>query len=212
MRHMWGALDSGYAFKQAGSLIAGLPRTAGQDYLSSKPIARSFSRCTPKISLFMLAHRMFEAHILTVHLFVLLLASAIYQLFTPPEATPAPVLVSMNVAGILRATAFVTMLCAFYLYESYHAACVRIREEEMRRAGLHDRMQGNFSAPGGRSIFHWAQYLLFPVAGILFVTIPSVVAQLSHFTTDRLEYEVSKKPKIGVLVIRGKMDVEKGVD
>lgn len=212
MRHMWGALDFGYACKQAVSLMSGCPNGGTHKHTYSKPIARSFSRCTRKLSLIMLAHRMFEAHVLTVHLFMLLLSSAIYQLITPPENTPLIVLTSMKVAGMLRAAAFVTMLCAFYLYEPYHAICVYSREEEMRRARLYDRMQGNFSKPCGRSLIRWIQYLMFPVAGIMFVTLPSVAAQMSHFFTDKLQYEVSKKPKVGSSDFREKEDIEKSMD
>lgn len=158
----------------------------------------------------MLAHRMFEAHILTVHLFVLLFASAVYSLFTPLEAIPAALLMSLNIAGILRAAAFLTMLCAFYLYEAYHGVCVGTRKSEMRRGGLYDQMQDNFSATSG-DILHYGQYVLFPVAGIFFVTLPLVVAQVSHFFTDRLEYEVTRKPKAGMLSVRGKSDIEKAI-
>lgn len=212
MRHMWGALDSGYACKQAASLMSGCPRASDHEYFSSKPIARSFSRCTPKLSLIMLGHRMFEAHVLTVHLFMLLLSSAVYQLIIPPEETPLVVLTSMKVSGMLRTAAFVIMLCAFYLYEPYHAVCVRSREEEMRRARLYDRMQGNFSESCGRSLVRWIQYLMFPIAGIVFVTLPSVAAQLNHFFTERLQYEVSKKPKVGSSDFREKEDIEKVMD
>lgn len=194
---MWGSLDTGYACSQAGLLMSGMPRGSGYDSPTSQPIARSFSRCLPKLSLAMLIHRLFEAHFLTVHLFMLLLSNAAYQLTVPLKLTPPWLLTSMNVAGNLRAAAFVCMLCAFYFYESYHAVCVRTREDEMRRARLYEQMRGDFSRPNKRGLLRCLQYFLFPVSGIIFVTTPSVIAQLCHFWTDRLEYKVSKKPSAG---------------
>lgn len=146
----------------------------------------------------MLTHRLFEAHFLTVHLFLLLVSSELYKLFTPVEDIPPLLLRSIVVSGQMRAAAFICMLCAFFFYESYHAVCVQAREAEMRRAGLYQRLRGDFSKPGKRGLIHWAQYLMFPIPGIVFVTLPSIIAQLSHFGTEKLDYVVSLKPTSGV--------------
>ena len=181
MRHMWGALDTGYACEQAGQLCKRMFSRGG----CSRPSVMSLS---------MLTHRLFEAHFLTVHLFLLLISSEIYKFFTPIGDIPPLLFRSIVVAGQMRAGAFICMLCAFFVYESYHAVCVQAREDEMRRAGLYQRLRGDFSKPGKRDVMHWAQYLMFPIPGIVFVTLPSIIAQLSHFGTERLDYVVSLKP------------------
>lgn len=146
------------------------------------------------ISLAMLTHRLFEAHFLTVHLFILLLASEMYKLFTVIEEVPLLLYQSIEIAWKIRAGAFVCMLCAFYFYESYHSVCVQARQDEMRCAGLYERLRENFGKPAKRDIMHWIQYLMFPIPGIVIVTLPSIIAQLSHFGTERLDYLVSLKP------------------
>ena len=187
MRHMWGSLDTGYACEQAGQLC--------------KRILSQRASCPSKLSLSLLTHRLFEAHFLTVHLFLLLISSELYKFFTPIEDIPPLLLRSIVIAGQMRAAAFICMLCAFFIYESYHAVCVQAREDEMRRAGLYERLRGDFSKTGKRDIIHWAQYLMFPIPGIVFVTLPSIIAQLSHFGTERLDYVVSLKPASGAASI-----------
>ena len=161
----------------------------------------------------MLSYRLFEAHFLTVHLFLLLVATEIYKLATPTELIPPLLLRSILIADKLRGAAFVCMLCAFFLYESYHAVCVRSGEDELHRAGLYQHLRGDSGARRKRGVVHWAQYLLFPISGIIFVTVPSIVAQLSHFLTDKLDYEVSMKPSALASGLYELVDVEKsGVD
>ena len=77
------------------------------------------------------------------------------------------------------------------------------REDEMKRAGLWDRMQGGFSYRTWKKNF--VDYTLMPVTGTMFGTIPAVMAEISHFWTDQLVYTVSAKPQL-------KKGVEKVVD
>ena len=137
---MWGSLDTGYACGQAGQLC-------------QRVISRGAS-CPSIVSLFMLTHRLFEAHFLTVHLFLLLISSELYKFFTAVEDIPPLLLRSIVVAGQMRAAAFIRMLCAFFIYESYHRVCVQAREDEMRRAGLYQRLRGDFSKPGKGDVLH----------------------------------------------------------
>jgi len=205
MRHMWGSLDSGFAIDQAGCLASRLMRN-NPDGPFPGPT------CPSLMSMSMLVHRLFEAHFLTVHLFILLLSGGIYQLFVSPKDTPPLILTSLNLAGNLRAGAFVLMLCGFFAYESYHNVCVRAREDEMRRAQLYQRMRGDISKFGKRGFTHWIQYIMFPISGIIFVTVPSILAQLAHFRTDKLEYEVSLKPSVMSSRLFELLDVEQGVE
>lgn len=82
----------------------------------------------------------------------------------------------------------------FWLYETYHYTCVKAREDEMRRAGLYEQMQGGFTYR------HWRwnilDYFMFPISGTVFGSIPAIVAEMCHFYTSRLTYRVSKKPQL----------------
>ena len=62
----------------------------------------------------------------------------------------------------------------------------------MVRAGLADRMYDSFSY---RSAWkNWLDYFAFPVTGVLFGSIPALVALVCQFWTLSLIYKVSKKP------------------
>lgn len=92
------------------------------------------------------------------------------------------------------------------LYESFHAVAVRSREDEMKRAGLYEDMQGEFSHRHWRR--NWIDYTCLPLTGTLYGTIPGVMAELSHLFTDRLVYTVSAKP---LLQRRVAGEVDKGI-
>lgn len=156
------------------------------------------------LNLFVLFHRLFEAHFLPTHLTILLVSSAIYSLFTPVSQIHPTVLWAFDFTSTLRFLGFICMMVFFRLYESYHHTGVTAREAEMRRAGLYDQMQGGFTHR------HWRRnildYFIFPVAGTVFGSIPAIVAEISHFYTDRLTYRVSKKPQLMPRVVgRGRV-------
>lgn len=68
----------------------------------------------------------------------------------------------------------------------------------MLQAGLADRMIDSFSYRSWKTT--GPDFILFPVAGIIFGTIPAVVALCCQFWGLDLVYKVSKKPKRLVLV------------
>lgn len=63
----------------------------------------------------------------------------------------------------------------------------------MIAAGLAGKMDGGFSYRKNwrRNV---ADYVMFPIAGVIFGSVPSVVAQISQLWTLCLVYRVSKKP------------------
>lgn len=63
----------------------------------------------------------------------------------------------------------------------------------MLRAGLAEGMIDSFSYRNWRRT--GLDFALFPVAGILFGTVPAAVALVCQFWTLGLVYRVSKKPK-----------------
>jgi len=61
-----------------------------------------------------------------------------------------------------------------------------------------DGRNNNAKANKGDDVRNWQnrfQYALFPVAGMVYGTVPAVIALLCHFWTLELKYRVSVKPK-----------------
>lgn len=101
----------------------------------------------------------------------------------------------MDITAVLRGASYVIMVAYFAIfYERYHRVCVEARESEMKRAGLYDHMTDNFSHRKPSRPVTCLDYLLFPVAGTIFGSVPLVHAAFAHFWTDRLAYKVSEKP------------------
>jgi hypothetical protein len=138
---------------------------------------------------FVLMHRMYEAHFLPIHITLLILGGALYTLITPTHLVPRLLLQTLDITGYLRLVSALNFIYFFFLYESYHSLCVTLREQEMRRAGLANH---SFSYRSLRTT--GLDFCLFPVAGILFGTVPAVVALVCQFWTLGLVYKVSKKP------------------
>ena len=155
------------------------------------------------INLIFLYHRLYEAHFLPAHLTVALLAEVLYGSIIGPSAasnTNPLLLWSFSFCGTLRIVGFIGTNIFMYLYESYHLACVRSREDEMKQAGLWENMQGSFTYRTWRK--NWSDYVALPVNGALYGTLPAVVAEFCHFYTNRLVYHVSAKPKLLKIVER----------
>ena len=109
---------------------------------------------------------MYEAHFLPSHLTVALLAEVIYGAVVGANRSTSThpfLLWSFSFCGTLRLIGFVATGIFMYLYEAYHLACVRAREDEMKRVGLYDNMQENFSYRSFRK--NWFDYCALPVNG-----------------------------------------------
>ena len=136
---------------------------------------------------------MFEAHFLPIHITFHIVSSGIYTLFTPNTQIPSLLLHTLDLTGYLRLASFVVFLYFFYLYEIFHSICVSSREAEMVQAGLADRLIDGFSYRNWRK--NGIDFILFPVAGTLFVSLPATVALIWQLWTLSLVYKVSKKPQ-----------------
>ncbi len=214
LRHMWGCLDTGYALTRWSQLGSNdqevsddgssdtcvdsngssdtLDFQADQKIMTETPINTSYRNLV-------VFTRLYEAHLLPIHLSIILLVSTIYTTFTMPAEEPTIFHISFTINSVLRFVSFATMV--FYLvifYGRYHRVCVRAREAEMKRVGLHDgeASEDSFSH---RSILYWGNWadcICFAVSGLIFGSVPAVVAAFSHMFTDKLEYVVSKKPEV----------------
>lgn len=136
---------------------------------------------------------MYEAHFLPIHITLLILGSGFYTLSTPSTQIPRLLLQTLDITGWMRLVSALNFIYFFFLYESYHYTCVKGREEEMLRANLADRMVDSFSYRRFRTT--GLDFCLFPVAGILFGTVPAAVALCCQFWSLGLVYKVSKKPQ-----------------
>jgi hypothetical protein len=174
LRHMWGALDTGYAIQRS---FGSLKRPSWRLLFTGKHLA--------------LVHLLWEAHFLPCHLAICLLITSIYSALTPPELIHPDLLLALNWAGILRASSFIMMNICIIVYDHWHYFCVNTRSLDMMDAGIVD---AGFSFRYRFSLSSLADRIIFPVAGTIFGPIPAVQAVISHFWTDRLEYQVSQKP------------------
>lgn len=174
LRHMWGALDTGYAIRKS---IGNPSRPNWRLLFSGKQWA--------------LAHLLWEAHFLPCHLTLVLLISSIYSALTPPELIHPDLDLAFRFTGLLRAISFIMMNLCMVVYDRWHYLCAKTRSDDMMDAGVLDT---------GFSFRNWwargplLDRLIFPVAGTLFGPIPAVQAVFSHFWTEQLVYQVSQKP------------------
>ncbi|CZS90210.1 uncharacterized protein RCO7_08631 [Rhynchosporium graminicola] len=177
MRHMWGSLDSGFAAKSLGRSLR-----------KESPDGKRLHRWNTWV----LMLRLFEAHFLPQHITFLILGGAIYKLLTPAEVVPRLLRQVLDLTGYMRIVTAMIFIYFFILYEPYHKICLKTRETEMSRVDLADRMTDAFSHRSLKQ--HGLDFCVFPVAGVVFGTVPAVVAMFCQFWTLDLVYNVSMKP------------------
>lgn len=147
------------------------------------------------MKLLTLALRLFEAHFLPVQLFVVITASELYTLIYPSFLMPPLLKAVLDFCSACRLLSFGGMVCFCYLYEQYHRLCVGLRQEEMKSAGLFEKMvEDDAISPNVFTSGGILEAMLFPVGGILFGVLPGLQAILSHIFTERINYVVSRKP------------------
>ncbi|KUJ14343.1 uncharacterized protein LY89DRAFT_136225 [Mollisia scopiformis] len=159
LRHMWGSLDSGYALKQAMEvwrrrrqtqqvcqplhLTTSSKMRSNTSFDWQKEILRSDdSVMRVKIeppnwfNIFLLFHRLFEAHFMPAHISILVVASTLYRALTPQEEDTFSIAWTFVATDILRAIGLLTLLVFFYSYQQYHHLALEARRNEMIAAGL----------------------------------------------------------------------------
>ncbi|KAJ5786483.1 uncharacterized protein N7503_011695 [Penicillium pulvis] len=174
LRHMWGALDSGFAAR----------RTFG--YL------RFHKRCSfLSLRHFALSHLLWEAHFLPCHLVIIMIFSVLYTVLTPASQLHPTLARAFFINDVLRTSAFLGMNFCIALYDRWHTICLKSRMKDMYVANVPDT---GFSPRVWYKPQHLLERICFPIAGTLYGAIPALHAVFSHFFTDRLVYRVSKKP------------------
>ncbi|KAL2132019.1 hypothetical protein VTI74DRAFT_4303 [Chaetomium olivicolor] len=219
LRHMWGALDTGYALRKVVEVWKERKHTsrafrplhtslndASDSYVPEPQIDGVDLEATPESGIFsdvvtdtlkdpdwerivILFHRLFEAHFLPVQMTILVVASTLWMWVT--EGTPDVYGVSwiFSICNVLRTLGFMEVALYLFLYEGFHRICVESREKEMGDAGLLKGM--HFSKREVKTNF--IDYVMVPLVAPIFGSIPCAQAQIYHFWTLDLVYTVSKK-------------------
>ena len=217
MRHMWGALDTGYALRKVFKLwkerkhtsrayrpLHSPSKDAIEAYISEdqlhdpeQPIGlgifSDITRDTLKQPdyqrIFYLFHRLFEAHFLPVHMTILVVASTLFVWVTEGDPDVHGIDWIFDACNVLRTAGFMEIALYLFLYERFHSICVSAREREMTAAGLAKGMHFSYRAVRRNYI----DYIMVPFVAPLYGAIPCAQAQISHFWTLDLVYSVSKK-------------------
>ncbi|KAF4342116.1 hypothetical protein FBEOM_3946 [Fusarium beomiforme] len=219
LRHMWGALDTGFALRKLVQLWQDRKQTSRAyqplhytlsdaddlvipenypSYEHSGPsydngIFSSIHRETVQQphweNVFYILHRLFEAHFLPVHMAILVLSSALYVKLTEGNEDPRDMDWIFSWCNLIRIYGFFQIGVYVSLYESFHQVGVASREREMVKAGLADRM--DFSRRSLKN--NWHDYFAIPIVAPLYGTIPSAQALICQLWAQDLVYTVSKK-------------------
>ncbi|KAI1760979.1 glycosyl transferase family group 2-domain-containing protein [Hypoxylon sp. FL1150] len=218
LRHMWGALDSGYALRKFVELWQERKHTARafrplhvtlnnptDSYITQTQLdinpeqtleSAIFSDVTSDTlkepdwqRIVILFHRLFEAHFLPLQMTILIISSTLFVWVTDGHADTHQLSWIWTVCNVLRTAGFMEVALLLFLYERFHKICVTTREREMHEAGLAKGMC--FSHRNVKKNF--VDYMLVPLVAPLFGSIPTAQAQVMHFFTLDLVYTVSKK-------------------
>ncbi|KAI0482344.1 glycosyl transferase family group 2-domain-containing protein [Xylariaceae sp. FL0804] len=218
LRHMWGSLDAGYTLKQFAELwrerkhttrafrpLHAARNSSDDSYITQRQLDMDpeqpvesgiFSDVVTDTlkdpdwqRVFMLGHRIFEAHFLPLQMTILVVASTLYALVTEGGSDPHEVGWIFQICNVLRTTGFMECALMLLMYERFHKVGAASREREMQEAGLAKGMC--FSHRTFRTNF--VDYLMVPLVAPLYGALPCAHAQFMHFFTNDLVYTVSKK-------------------
>ncbi|KAK5990889.1 hypothetical protein PT974_09164 [Cladobotryum mycophilum] len=213
LRHMWGALDTGFVLRRMLEMWKNRKQTSRGFYplhIGHGPSAY-FSENPPKEAnpeedsdgfpdifeitiekprwgrVGCLIHRLFEAHYLPVHMTILVIAAEIYSRAVGSEDPYGLNWIFFIIASLRD---LIVLGVPFYLFQygRFHHLCVDIRERDMTKAGI---AKGMFFSR--RS---WVNWFDFPVALLtapLFGSFPCAHAEIMHLWTLDIVYAVSRK-------------------
>ncbi|KAF5623339.1 glycosyl transferase gt-a type structural fold [Fusarium sp. NRRL 52700] len=219
LRHMWGALDTGFALRKLVQLWRdrkqtcrsyqplhyttsdadhlAFPENSASDEHSGhaydngifSSIHREAIRHPHWENVFYMLHRLFEAHFLPVHMAILVLSSALYVKLTEGNGDPRNLAWIFSWCNVVRVCGFFQIGVYVSLYESFHQTGLASREREMVKAGLANGM--GFSRRSLKN--NWYDYFAIPIVAPLYGTIPSAQALICQLWDQDLVYTVSKK-------------------
>jgi hypothetical protein len=174
MRHMWGALDSGYALTR---------------------FLRSIH--SPTLKHAAIVHMLWQAHFFPVHLVLSMIGGSLIPAILGVRHIHPALDYVLTMCAHIRTLTFLGMNFAFYFYDRYHEVCAQARAQDMANAELAAHISF-------RTRWHWryvGERVAFPVAGFLYGTLPASIAEVCHLWTDRLVYVVSRKPQFPIKLV-----------
>jgi hypothetical protein len=217
LRHMWGALDSGFAARKVCELwqerkhtsrafrplhvalnnpsdtyipqVDGINPEEGIESGIFSDVTTDTLKDPDWMRLFCLGHRLFEAHFLPVQMTILVIASTLYAWVTEGASDHHNLGWIFTACNVLRPVGFVAIAFYLFLYENFHRFNATNREREMEAAGLAKGMC--FSHRDFKK--NMIDYIMVPLVAPLYGSIPCAQAQIFHFWTLDLVYTVSKK-------------------
>ncbi|KAL2270881.1 hypothetical protein VTJ83DRAFT_252 [Remersonia thermophila] len=219
LRHMWGALDTGYALRKVVEVWKERKHTSrafrplhtslnddSDSYVPQSQLDGTGSETASESGIFSdvvsdtikepdwkrivyLFHRLFEAHFLPVQMTILVVASTLFMWVMDGAPDIHGINWIFTVCNVLRTLGFMEVAFYLFLYEGFHKICVETREKEMSDAGLIKGM--HFSHRRLKTNF--IDYIMVPLVAPIFGSIPCAQAQIYHFWTLDLVYTVSKK-------------------
>ena len=205
LRHMWGALDTGYAIGRWLSMGSASSEERIRSHLQhtlAHKYARG-SRFSKRTGILFI--RLFEAHLLPIHLVITIVASEVFGRMSVERSWY--VSLTLHVTGYLRTTGIICMFLYFAVYyEKYHQTCIAVRQYEVEKTDWNHEL--DFSHRNRWSMNAVLDYLVFPVAGLLYGGLPLLQAVISHFWTEDLVYLVSAKPTRAVVEDIGMVKIE----
>ncbi|KAJ3328375.1 hypothetical protein HDU76_010081 [Blyttiomyces sp. JEL0837] len=222
-RHLWGGLDMGYSLRRAliAIIAPGLESAVGR-LEDSKLGKKTKNPADMDIqfslgTLSVLFHRLFEAHIMIGHIFLLLLmsgfvipvgpepsafATAFWEAVTTESVDPT-LLLCIDICAWIRVVGTLPILILLINYEKYHQ-WVAVDRWRLSAMG-NDQPVGRAKVqPLGlrsqlvsvRTSWHLLDWFFVPLGGFLFQAGPQMAAQVLHLWTDRLDYIVAGKPQL----------------
>lgn len=217
-RHMWGCLDFGYTVRRALFSMIAPNYDAPNNVVQRVPVmtthyAFDFKHMSSK--LFPLIHRVLEAHIVMGQVFFIVLTStlliptgdkptALASLFWSSLSTRGVhpyVELAVNIGAWVRFMGIIPFLCSIYYYEKYQHWCGVVR---WTQSSLESKQPGTtgISELGKRSVlksersmWNLLDWVALPFAGLAYLTIPQMHAQVLQLFTDSLDYVVAGKPQ-----------------
>lgn len=219
LRHMWGALDTGFALRKFVEMWQERKHTSrayqplhfalgdnadlfiSDSHLSDDDTENTgengiFSDITKDTikephweHVFYMMHRIFEAHFLPVHMAILVIASTVYVKVMEGKEDPHNLAWAFTWAERVRIIGFLQISVYLFLYESFHRVGVASRERAMVKAGMAESMDFSRRSLGK----NWKDYLMVPLVAPLYGTIPSAQALVCQLWKQELVYTVSKK-------------------
>ncbi|KAJ1555837.1 hypothetical protein HK405_012072, partial [Cladochytrium tenue] len=228
-RHLWGSLDSGWALKR------GLLKSSAEE-CKNELLAQTYAKeldmeRDPTImygpddrakfrpgQLITLYHRLFEAHVLMGHFFIILVISTFYipvssvtiampasqflwSAVTGNHALANSLVIPLDIMFYLRILTLIPYVPIIYYYEKYHQWCgverwkLQAKSPMKAEAGSEQVQYLGMRSSNQyvRSIWNMLDWVVAPISVTLFYTAPLIVCHLSHLYTNALTYVVAAK-------------------